>query len=234
MLGFYRGLSASVKNDGRNSSRADLQELLPKSWNKRGEKGGDHTFSLCYWRFRTIKTQNKWGKKDTAILQGEHINPVIPDDPISAQGRQKSPNLDLPSLYCAHSCLFGQAGFEVNDNTNKAARASNWKCSISTLPLQALLCPACSMVSHLLEATAGQGTGQILHFKSTLCSQHTSRRKHLQALPWAHCQLGQGQHVDTKELEKGGDAEPAQLNCKVHTGNLDTTEKIKQLLYCIY
>lgn len=27
----------------------------------------------------------------------------------------------------------------------------------------------------------------------------------------------------TCDLEKGGDAEPAELDCKVHTGNLDTT-----------
>lgn len=62
-------------------------------------------------------------------------------------------------------------------------------------------------------------------FHSTLCSQHISRREHLQALLGAHCQLGQGQHVDTKDLEKGGDAGPAQLDCKVYNSNLDSTGK---------
>lgn len=91
----------------------------------------------------------------------------------------------------------------------------------AALPLQAPPCPTCSMVSSLPEATAVQGTAQILHF----ISQHISRREHLQALLGAPCQLGQGQHVDTKDLEKGEDAGPAQLDCKVHTGNLDTTGK---------
>lgn len=31
--------------------------------------------------------------------------------------------------------------------------------------------------------------------------------------------------MDTKDLEKGRDAGPAQLDCTVHTGNLDTTGK---------
>lgn len=46
-----------------------------------------------------------------------------------------------------------------------------------------------------------------------------------EALLWAYCQLGQGQHADTSDLEKRGDAEPAELDCKVHTGNSDTTRK---------
>lgn len=45
--------------------------------------------------------------KDTAILHA-----VIRDDPSSAQGSQKSPNLDLSSLYCAHSCLLARLGLK--------------------------------------------------------------------------------------------------------------------------
>lgn len=44
-----------------------------------------------------------------------------------------------------------------------------------------------------------------------------------EALLWPYCQLDQGQCVDTSDLEKRGNAEPAELDCKVHTGNLDTT-----------
>lgn len=91
--------------------------------------------------------------KDTAIPQEEHINAVIPDGHISARGSQE-PRFGPPfPLLCPH-LPSGQAGFEVSDYTNSAARASNWKCSTSTLPPQALPCPTCSTVSSLLEATA--------------------------------------------------------------------------------
>lgn len=48
---------------------------------------------------------------------------------------------------------FGQAGFEVNDDTNSAARASNWKCSTSMLPVPYLLHGVRFAGSHRATAT---------------------------------------------------------------------------------
>lgn len=66
----------------------------------------------------------------------------------------------------------------------------------------------------------------IFYISFTRCAPSKSAGSSIsEAFLWAYCQLGQGQRVDTSDLEKRGDAEPAELNCKVHTGNLDTTWK---------
>lgn len=44
-------------------------------------------------------------------------------------------------------------------------------------------------------------------------------------LLWVYCKLGHSQCVDTSDLELRGNAEPAKLDFKVHTDNLDTTQK---------
>lgn len=105
---------------------------------------------------------------------------MIPDNPISAQGTQKNPHLQLvflPSSVRTAMLPLGQTGFKANDYTNNAIRASNWKQRTSpTMPPQVLLWPACSVVSSLLEATYIQTTVHILYFIYMMCSQQISRQ----------------------------------------------------------
>lgn len=109
-------------------------------------------------------------------MRGDQTDAVIPGEPISTQGSQKSPHLHLvflPSSVPTATLPFGQTGFKANDYTNNAIGASNWKqCTSPTMPLQVLRWPTCSVVSSLLEATYVQTTVHILYFIYTMFPAH--------------------------------------------------------------
>lgn len=231
MLGFRRGLSTSAKNYGIISSRASLfinEHQKDETKEEKKEKTA-HSASVA----EDFKTKNP-----------KQIKKKIKIQPFRGEIRQTLWFLMTPSLHRkvkrAHICTLSSYPLLCPQPCCLLDRLVLKQMIIQTMQSEQAtgnnaLLPQClhryfsSLLALWCQVCWKPLTYKrlyIFYISFTQCVPSKSAGSSIsEALLWAYCQLGQGQHADTSDLEKRGDAELAELDCKVHTGNSDTTWK---------